>query len=107
MFLTPTPLAEYPAAQAWLADAARLVEKAENTTADILRTVDEPPATHSGQLGDAVTGSLVALDKMLDLHGLGGFAESNPVQRLWRAAMVGSRHPLVNRFFASHLKSLG
>ena len=107
VFLTPTPLAESPAAQAWLADATRLVERAGNTMTDILRTVDEPPATHSAQLTEAVTDSLVALDKLLDLHGLGGFAESNPVQRFWRDAMVGSRHPLVNRFFASHLKSLG
>jgi alkylation response protein AidB-like acyl-CoA dehydrogenase len=106
VFLTSTPLAESPAAQAWLTEAARLVEKAETTMAGILHAVDEPPATHSDQLTAAVTDSLVALDKILDLHGLGGFAESNPVQRFWRDAMVGSRHPLVNRFFASHLRSL-
>ncbi|MFG1605933.1 acyl-CoA dehydrogenase family protein [Actinoplanes sp. NPDC049265] len=107
VFLTPTPLAESPVAQAWQAEVTELVEAAENTMEGIIRAADQPPATHAAALKSAVTGSLVALDKMLDLHGLGGFAESNPVQRFWRDAMVGSRHPLLNRFYAAHLASLG
>ncbi|GLY97289.1 hypothetical protein [Actinoplanes sp. NBRC 103695] len=106
VFMTPTPLTESPVAQAWLDEVTRLVEKSENLIEEILRTVDEPPATHGGQLAEAVTDSLAALDKMLDLNGLGGFAESNPVQRFWRDATVASRHPLLNRFFASHMASL-
>jgi len=106
VFLSPTPLAESPVAQAWIAEVTQLVEKAENTVEEILLHVDQPLAAHAGQVAGAVTDSLAALDQMLDLHGLGGFAESNPVQRYWRDATVGSRHPLLNRFFASHLASL-
>jgi alkylation response protein AidB-like acyl-CoA dehydrogenase len=98
LFLTPTPLAETAVAQQWLAEASELVGRATDAMADIVRMVDAPPDSHRDQLTSATDDSLAALDKLLDLHGLGAFAESNPVQRYWRDANVACRHPLLNRF---------
>jgi alkylation response protein AidB-like acyl-CoA dehydrogenase len=41
-----------------------------------------------------------AIDVLLSAHGAGSFAESNPLQRLWRDSAVAARHavilPIVN-----------
>ena len=34
-----------------------------------------------------------AVDKLLDVGGASGFAESSPVQRIWRDLGTASRHP--------------
>jgi alkylation response protein AidB-like acyl-CoA dehydrogenase len=36
-----------------------------------------------------------AIDKLLFAHGSAGFAESSPLQRIWRDAAVASRHAVV------------
>lgn len=37
-----------------------------------------------------------AVSALLDAHGSGGFAESNPLHRMWQDANVGARHGLLN-----------
>jgi 3-hydroxy-9,10-secoandrosta-1,3,5(10)-triene-9,17-dione monooxygenase len=37
-----------------------------------------------------------AVSTLLDAHGSGGFAESNPLHRMWQDANVGARHALLN-----------
>jgi alkylation response protein AidB-like acyl-CoA dehydrogenase len=39
-----------------------------------------------------------AAEKLLDLHGLSGFAQDNRLQRFWRDIAVGTRHPQLNRY---------
>lgn len=37
-----------------------------------------------------------AISSLLDAHGSGGFAEANPLHRMWQDANVGARHALLN-----------
>jgi alkylation response protein AidB-like acyl-CoA dehydrogenase len=45
--------------------------------------------------GYAVEKVTQAIDKLLYAHGAGGFAESSPLQRIWRDAAVAARHAVV------------
>ena len=45
--------------------------------------------------GYAVEKITQAIDKLLFAHGSAGFAETNPLQRIWRDAAVASRHAVV------------
>jgi alkylation response protein AidB-like acyl-CoA dehydrogenase len=44
------------------------------------------------ELGYAVAQVLEAIQILLDVHGAAGFAESSPLQRIWRDANTGGRH---------------
>jgi alkylation response protein AidB-like acyl-CoA dehydrogenase len=44
------------------------------------------------QLGYAVQQVLEAIQIMLNVHGSGGFAETSPLQQIWRDANTGGRH---------------
>jgi alkylation response protein AidB-like acyl-CoA dehydrogenase len=39
---------------------------------------------------------LKAIDMLLSVHGAGSFAETNPLQRIWRDANTAARHGVVN-----------
>ncbi|MDQ0779956.1 3-hydroxy-9,10-secoandrosta-1,3,5(10)-triene-9,17-dione monooxygenase [Streptomyces aurantiacus] len=49
-----------------------------------------------------------AMQRLLDLAGTSGFAQSNPVQRYWRDLEIGSRHTALNRpmIFEDYARSL-
>ncbi|WP_225994256.1 acyl-CoA dehydrogenase family protein [Streptomyces sp. SS1-1] len=44
------------------------------------------------QAGYAAQQVLVAINTLLNVHGAGAFAESNPLQRIWRDANTAARH---------------
>ncbi|MGW2697508.1 acyl-CoA dehydrogenase family protein [Streptomyces sp. NPDC001296] len=49
-----------------------------------------------------------AMQRLLDLAGTSGFAQTNPVQRYWRDLEIGSRHTALNRpmIFEDYARSL-
>ncbi|MCY9785283.1 oxidoreductase [Nocardiopsis sp. EMB25] len=46
-------------------------------------------------LGYAVENTTSAINTLMYVHGSGGFAEANPLQRVWRDANVAARHAVV------------
>jgi 3-hydroxy-9,10-secoandrosta-1,3,5(10)-triene-9,17-dione monooxygenase len=44
-----------------------------------------------------------AISLILDAHGASGFAESSPMQRIWRDANTGGRHAIVNELVNDEL----
>lgn len=46
-------------------------------------------------LGRVVENTTSAINSLLYVHGSGGFAEANPLQRIWRDANVAARHAVV------------
>jgi 3-hydroxy-9,10-secoandrosta-1,3,5(10)-triene-9,17-dione monooxygenase len=44
------------------------------------------------EAGYAVQQVLEAIQMLLNVHGAGGFAESSPLQQIWRDANTGGRH---------------
>jgi alkylation response protein AidB-like acyl-CoA dehydrogenase len=49
-----------------------------------------------------------AMQRLLDLAGTSGFAQTHPVQRYWRDLEIGSRHTALNRpmIFEDYARSL-
>jgi alkylation response protein AidB-like acyl-CoA dehydrogenase len=78
-------------------DDALVIARAVAQEADSLgASVAMPDVTAlRSRLGRAVKTAVAAFDPILDLHGASGFRSEQPVQRLWRDASVGSRHPLI------------
>jgi alkylation response protein AidB-like acyl-CoA dehydrogenase len=101
-----TRMGESPGARHWLAEATRLVDRAERTMTAVARAADAGGRTAADgarlqmDLADAGRDCRAALDRMLDLHGSAGFAATNPLQRYWRDVAVGSRHPHLNPYLA-------
>ncbi len=99
-------MGESPGAQQWLAEAAFLTRRATSTMLDVARQIDTDAVTDAGHasyrvdLARAAADGRQAVDRMLDLHGASGFATSNPLQRFWRDAAVGSRHPFLNPYLS-------
>ncbi|GAA0253435.1 acyl-CoA dehydrogenase family protein [Cryptosporangium japonicum] len=107
-FMTPyTSMGESPGARHWLADAARLAHRAERTMLAVATAADAGGLTAADQarlsadLADSARDCRDAVERMLDLHGAGGFATSNALQRFWRDVAVGSRHPHLNPYLAT------
>jgi alkylation response protein AidB-like acyl-CoA dehydrogenase len=104
-------MADSSGAQHWLAEAAHLIERAENTMLAVSRAASlagEATARYpqlNMDLADAARDCRSAADRLLDLHGAGGFNAANPLQRYWRDIAVGSRHPHLNPYLA--LERLG
>jgi 3-hydroxy-9,10-secoandrosta-1,3,5(10)-triene-9,17-dione monooxygenase len=48
------------------------------------------------RLAHACQAALSVFDPLLDAAGASAFRDDNPLQRLWRDASVGARHPLIN-----------
>ncbi|KHD77915.1 acyl-CoA dehydrogenase family protein [Actinoplanes utahensis] len=100
-------MGDSPGARLWLADATRLVDRAERTMLALAATADAGELTGADgprlqtDLADAARDCRAALDLMLDLHGASGFATTNALQRHWRDVAVGSRHPHLNPYLAA------
>jgi alkylation response protein AidB-like acyl-CoA dehydrogenase len=97
-------MGESPGARHWLAEAAHLVNRAENTMLAVAREADSAELSGSDlprlrmALADAGRDCRAAVERMLDLHGASGFNTANALQRYWRDVAVGSRHPLLNPY---------
>jgi alkylation response protein AidB-like acyl-CoA dehydrogenase len=104
-------MGDSPGARHWLAEAAHLVDRAERTMLTVAAAADSADDVASRRarlhmdLADAARDCRSAMDKLLDLHGAGGFKTANPLQRYWRDIAVGSRHPQLNPYLA--LERLG
>ncbi|MFE7503786.1 acyl-CoA dehydrogenase family protein [Promicromonospora sp. NPDC057488] len=100
-------MGESPGARHWLAEAAYLVHRAENTMLAAASRADtgglsdlDSPRLHL-DLADAARDCRAAVELMLDLHGASGFRTTSRLQRLWRDVAVGSRHPHLNPYLAT------
>ncbi|WP_221328507.1 acyl-CoA dehydrogenase family protein [Actinoplanes sp. L3-i22] len=93
-------MGDSPGARHWLAEAGRLVDRAERAMLDIARADGSDPAGGLLAMAGAARDCQAAIDYLLDLHGTAGFAAAHPLQRFWRDVAVGSRHPMFNRYLA-------
>ena len=75
-----------------------MIEVAREASSAELSAVDGPRLRMA--LADAGQDCRAAVERMLDLHGASGFAQSNVLQRFWRDVAVGSRHPHLNPYLA-------
>jgi alkylation response protein AidB-like acyl-CoA dehydrogenase len=104
-------MVQSPLARHWFAEATQLVDTAAAralSNADALDALDADaafPINERARLRmELVTGAAecrAAVEKLLDLHGLSGFAPENPLQRFWRDIAVGTRHPQLNRYITA------
>jgi len=99
-------MAESPGARQWLAEAARLTNRAEAALLALATAADSGVAEAEGprlssEMAEAARDCRAAVELMLDLHGAGGFAKSNDLQRFWRDVAVAGRHPFLNPYLAS------
>lgn len=99
-------MGESAGARHWLAEATHLVTRAENTMLAVARVADTTEVSDADlprlrmDLADAGSDCRAAIERMLDLHGSGGFSTANALQRFWRDVAVGSRHPHLNPYLA-------
>jgi alkylation response protein AidB-like acyl-CoA dehydrogenase len=103
-------MVQSPLARHWFAEATQLIDTA---TARALSVADALDALGGAALDvdarsrlrmELATGAgecRQAVEKLLDLHGLSGFAQDNPLQRFWRDIAVGSRHPQLNPYITA------
>lgn len=102
-----TRMGESPGARHWLADATRLVRRAERTMLAVAAEADARGLTGADHirlqvdLTDAARDGRSAVELMMDLHGSSGFATANALQRFWRDVAVGSRHPQLNPYLVT------
>lgn len=93
--------------QSRIGKAAMLVDTAylhARRVADLLDTASErgdfPDYTVRAQArassGYAVGASLAAVNVLVSAHGAGSFADSSPLQRIWRDANTAGRHALID-----------
>ncbi|GAA0930527.1 acyl-CoA dehydrogenase family protein [Pseudonocardia zijingensis] len=98
-------MGESPGARLWLAEAAHLVDRAEDTMLTVAAAVDAGDVADGPRMlmraADSARDCRAAVERMLDLHGASGFATTNVLQRFWRDVSVGSRHPQVNPYLAA------
>lgn len=95
--------ADSPAVQLAVAKAATLIDTGELLTFRAVAEIDE-----AGRLGtfpeyrtrarcrmdvaQAIVNAREAIRELVSVHGSAGFAESSPLQRIWRDSEVASRH---------------
>ncbi|MFI7000421.1 acyl-CoA dehydrogenase family protein [Nocardia sp. NPDC050175] len=108
MSLTTYPrLADSPSVQLAVADAASLIDTAHLHAYRAADDLDR--AAEAGRqltvaerarvrmdTGVAAVRSREAVDRLVSVNGAGGFAMSNPLQRIWRDIGTASRHGVVN-----------
>lgn len=100
-------MGESPGARHWLADAARLVDRAEQSMLAVARDSARAGLAEldRARLQMSLTGAARdcrgAVERLLDLHGASGFRTTNALQLYWRDVAVGSRHPLLNPYLAT------
>jgi 3-hydroxy-9,10-secoandrosta-1,3,5(10)-triene-9,17-dione monooxygenase len=99
-------LRQAPSMQHELAEAATLIETAVlhvrrwcDDIAEAARAGEELPFTRRAQmrmdLGFAMARCREAVGRLLNVQGASAFAESNPIQRVWRDLEMASRHGLL------------
>lgn len=99
---------ESPAIQFQLAEAANAIDLAVLQSRAAVNALDawgrsgeEAPLLERSRARYRVASSFSlareAVDRLLNVHGAGFAAESNPIQRIWRDINTGSRHGLVNQ----------
>lgn len=97
-------MGDSPGARHWLAEAAHLARRARRTMLAVARAADDEDLPEAEiprlrmELADAGRDCRAAVERVMDLHGTGGFATANPLQRFWRDVSVGSRHPHLNPY---------
>jgi alkylation response protein AidB-like acyl-CoA dehydrogenase len=104
-------MVQSPMARHWFAEATQLVDTAYTRALSVADTLDMldflgtdamvPIKERSRLRMELVTAAAEcrqAVEKLLDLHGLSGFAQDNRLQRFWRDIAVGTRHPQWNRY---------
>jgi 3-hydroxy-9,10-secoandrosta-1,3,5(10)-triene-9,17-dione monooxygenase len=102
-----TDLRKSPAMQILLAEAASLTETSTtiiqrwcDEISEAARANQELPFMRRAQmrvdLGTAMKGCRDAIDKLLNVQGASAFANSNPLQRIWRDVGFATRHGLLS-----------
>lgn len=99
--------AESTAVQLEIARVAQLLDTAELHARRAASDIDDAAA--AGAYPDYLTRARVradtalvaekvleAIDRLMSVHGAGAFAETNPLQRIWRDANTAARHGVVN-----------
>ena len=99
--------AQAPTVQLALANAASLTETAELLAYHAAAQIDH--MAHQGTFPDyhsrarirmdavqAIVHAREAIRELLSIHGASSFADSSPLQRIWRDSENGSRHAAVN-----------
>jgi 3-hydroxy-9,10-secoandrosta-1,3,5(10)-triene-9,17-dione monooxygenase len=100
-------LRKAPSMQLALAQASTLIDAAvalmrrwSDDIADAARAGEEFPFTKRAQLrmdiGYAMKSCREAVDLLLSVQGASAFAETNPIQRVWRDLEMASRHGLLS-----------
>jgi alkylation response protein AidB-like acyl-CoA dehydrogenase len=93
-----------PGVQANIADAAMLIDSAILQASRTAQAVDRATRTGARMSALAIARTRMdggfaarqirqAVDKLLDVGGAGQFAQSSPVQRIWRDLGTATRHP--------------
>jgi 3-hydroxy-9,10-secoandrosta-1,3,5(10)-triene-9,17-dione monooxygenase len=72
--------------------AYSIADQLDNTTADGRQMDYDERAKARAQCGYAAQQLLEAINILINVHGAGSFAESNPLQRYWRDANTAARH---------------
>lgn len=100
--------ADAPTVQLAVAKAASLIDVAELLVLRATADIDEaaaigrslPELTERARVRmdtvQAVTYAREAIRELVSAHGASSFAESSPLQRIWRDSEVASRHAIVN-----------
>jgi alkylation response protein AidB-like acyl-CoA dehydrogenase len=101
-------MVQSPLARHWFAEATQLVDTGYTRVLSVADTLDDlgadpavPIKERSRLRMELVTAAAEcrqAVEMLLDLHGLSGFAQDNRLQRFWRDIAVGTRHPQWNRY---------
>jgi len=102
-----TKQSESTAVQLQVARAAQLIEVARLLTFDVADRIDrwgeeddypEPAerARIKANVGFIAESLQQAIDLLMAAHGSGSFADSNPLQRIWRDIHVGTSHAVVS-----------
>lgn len=93
--------------QLQIAEAARLIDTAHMHAYRAVADIDEAAARNvypefltrarirpdTGWAAECIT---KAINILLSAHGVGSFADVNPLQRIWRDSATGARHSAVN-----------
>src|SRR5690606_31694013 len=98
---------ESTAVQLQVARAAQLIEVARLLTFDVADRIDrwgeddvypavDERARVKANVGFVVESLQQAIELLMAAHGSGAFADTNPLQRIWRDIHVGTSHAVVS-----------
>ncbi|MFG1610456.1 acyl-CoA dehydrogenase family protein [Actinoplanes sp. NPDC049265] len=95
-------IVDSPLARHWFTEATQLADTALQRCLTLAATLDAEGPRGAWPVRERSTARLSlitaarecrqAMDLLLDLHGASAFAQSNPIQRLWRDVSVATRH---------------